>query len=415
MRTMLVSACRNAVRSTRYNLLPRYGGTIGIETVSGSSQLRYLSISTGRTNTNVITNTNTSNNNVVDLRSDTVTSPSPEMLQCVLNARTGDDVMGEDPTVLELEETMATLFGKQAGLFVPTGTMANLCAILSHCHGRASEILIGQNSHILLWEGGNAANLGGVHTRQLRENPDDATLDEQDVRDAFRLDNDDHFAKTEALCLENTHNMLGGIALPPEYIDRMGKLTKELDIRLHIDGARIFNSIVSHGVSPADMCRGADSVSICLSKGLGAPLGSVLVGDAEFIRLAKRARKRCGGGMRQAGVVAAMGLFAVQNNVERLAEDHRRARRIGEELKRHGFRVIRDGRVDTNIVYFGIPHESTISKDEMVTKLNAGYNIKLTGGYSRGGELFRICTHLDLNEEDVDRSIEALVNVCCQL
>lgn len=350
-------------------------------------------------------------NKVVDLRSDTLTAPSPEMLQACVTARTGDDVFGEDPTVLELEAYTANLFGKERGLYVPTGTMANLVSILAHCHGRASEIIVGANSHISLWEGGNVANLGGIHSKQIYEDSKDGTLDSQSVRDLFRTDLDDHWPKTELLCLENTHNMLGGIAFPPSYIDSMGALTKELNISLHIDGARIFNAIVAHNVTPADMCKSADSVSICLSKGLGAPLGSVLVGSSEIIRLAKRARKRCGGGMRQAGVVAAMGLHAIHNNVERMHDDHERAQRLATELQQNGFYVPNDGKVDTNIVFFGLPPESSVTKEDFLLRLDSEHGVKITGGYSRGGKLFRACTHLDVDDADIERATEAMVEL----
>ena len=348
---------------------------------------------------------------VVDLRSDTLTAPSQAMKHCGLKSPTGDDVFGEDPTVLELEDYTANSFGKERGLYVPTGTMANLTAILAHCHGRASEIIIGANSHICLWEGGNIANLGGVHSRQLFENEEDATFIMDDIRDLRKLDIDDHWPKTELLCLENSQNMMGGVALPPSYIDDMGALTKELGIALHIDGARIFNAIVAHNVTPAAMCRHADSVAICLSKGLGAPLGSVLVGSTETIRLAKRARKRLGGGMRQAGIVAGMGLFAIQNNVQRLKDDHDRAKRLGAELCRHGFYMLRHGKVDTNIVYFGLPAGSNVPRNEFCRRLVDGYAVKVTGGYGPGGKLFRACTHLDVNDEDVDRATEAIVKL----
>jgi len=347
---------------------------------------------------------------VVDLRSDTVTQPSRPMLEAALHCRTGDDVFGEDPTVLELETYMANLFGKEAGLFVPTGTMGNLVALLSHCHGRASEIIIGANSHICIWEGGNAAGMGGIHTRQLVEDDTTAQMCAAQIRDATRSDNDDHFAKTEVLCLENTHNVMGGAVLPIDYMNAMGNLCDELGIAMHVDGARVCNAAVALGVSPKELCAAADSVSVCLSKGLGAPLGSVLVGDTECIRLAKRARKRCGGGMRQAGVVAAMGLFAIKNNFERLAVDHERARRLASELQRSGFRLPR--LVETNIVYFGLPENSTVVKEDYCAKLYAEYGVKLSGGYSKGGELFRAVTHLDLNDEDIDRAADAMVQVC---
>jgi threonine aldolase len=348
-------------------------------------------------------------NRVIDLRSDTLTSPSEEMLQFGLNSPTGDDVFGEDPTVQKLEEYTADLFGKESGLYVPTGTMANLTAILAHCHGRASEIIIGANSHICLWEGGNVANVGGVHSRQLQEDDNDATLNKDMIRDLTKLDIDDHWPKTELLCLENTQNMMGGVALPPNYIDSMGVLTQDLGIALHIDGARIFNAVVAHRTSPERMCQNADSVAVCLSKGLGAPLGSVLVGPSFVIRLAKRARKRLGGGMRQAGIVAGMGLYAIQNNVERLQHDHNRAKRLASVLHENEFKILRDGQIDTNIVYFSLPTKSDVKKENFASNLMKTFGVKVTGGYGRGGSLFRACTHLDVNDDDIERAAHAIV------
>mmetsp|Transcript_10566 Transcript_10566/g.20339 ORF Transcript_10566/g.20339 Transcript_10566/m.20339 type:complete len:407 (+) Transcript_10566:55-1275(+) len=349
-------------------------------------------------------------NKIVDFRSDTVTSPSRPMLETVLSARTGDDVMGEDPTVLELEAYMADLFSKEKGLFVPTGTMSNLVAIMAHCHGRASEIIIGSNSHICLWEGGNAATVAGVHTKQLPEDSQTAELSEQDIRDAFRLDVDDHWPKTEAICLENSHNMMGGIALPVEYMDRIGKLAHELGTKVHVDGARIFNAATALNIPVGRLCASADSVSVCLSKGLGAPAGSVLVGEAEMIRLAKRARKRCGGGMRQAGVLAAMGYYAVQNNVQLLAADQGRARHLANVLAGSGF--VLPNAVQTNIIYFGLPTNSTVTQAEFVDKLDKEWGIKLGSGYTRAGaDLFRVVLHLDLTDEDVEHAAKAIVRV----
>ena len=350
---------------------------------------------------------------MIDLRSDTVTKPSKSMLECGLNAPTGDDVLGEDPTVLALQEYAADLFGKERALFVPTGTMSNLVAILAHCHGRASEIIIGSQSHICLWEGGGAANLGGVSSKQIMENLD-GTLDLDLVRDCYRTDNDDHYAKTALVCLENTHNVMGGVTLNQSYIDAVSKVAEELDVNVHIDGARIFNAAVSMNIPVKDLCRGADSVSVCLSKGLGAPLGSILVGSDEFIRLAKRARKRCGGGMRQVGVVASMGMYAIQNNVERLAEDHSRATRIAQSLYEAGFIQPQQGNVHTNIVYFGLPTYSKIKKEELCDLLRKKYGILLSGGYNKGGELFRICTHMNVNDEDVNRAIESIIQLCIE-
>ena len=363
------------------------------------------------TNTRFTSTTTNSQKKLIDLRSDTITKPTNEMLHCALTARTGDDVFNEDPTVLELQEYAANLFGKEAGLYLPTTTMSNLCAISAHCHERASEIIIGFNSHIAIYEGGNVSNMAGVSTRQLMENKD-ATLPFDQIRDVTHLDNDDHYAKTQLVCVENTHNCLGGVALSKSYVDELSKLAQSLSLKLHVDGARIFNSAISQNLSVKDLNQGADSVSICLSKGLGAPLGSLIVGDSEFIRLAKRARKRCGGGMRQAGVVASMGLYAIKNHVDRLKQDHIRAKRLASELHRNGFLIPRDGIVDTNLVFFALPENSLISKDELPTKLQEEYGVQITGGYSEGKKFFRAAMHLNVNDEDVDFAAEALTTIC---
>jgi threonine aldolase len=252
--------------------------------------------------------------------------------------------------------------------------------------------------------------LGGIHTMQIAED-ENARMSPSAIRDAFRQDIDDHWPETKLLCLENTQNMLGGIALPASYMDEMGMLAHDLKIKCHVDGARIFNSVVALGLEPKELCKNVDSISICLSKGLGAPVGSVLVGDTEFIRLAKRARKRCGGGMRQVGVIASMGLFAIRNNVSRLSKDHARAQRIGSELISNGFFLPRNGQIDTNVVYFGLPENSLVAKEELVTRLKEEYGVKITGGYSKGGKLFRIVTHMGIDDEGTDRAIESLVKV----
>jgi len=276
------------------------------------------------------------------------------------------------------------------------------------------KIIVGSNSHICLYEGGGAANLGGVHSRQLPEDAMTAELSLDAVRDAFRLDNDDHFPKTEVIFIENSHNVLGGVALSQDYVNSLGKLVhKELNAKVHVDGARIFNAAISQGSTVKQMCEHVDSISLCLSKGLGAPLGSVLVGETDFIRLAKRARKRCGGGMRQAGVVASMGLYALHNNVSRLEDDHRRAKRLASELERHGFGLARNGKVDTNLVFFALPKNSLITKDELCKRLEKEYNVKLGGGYSAGGEMFRAAFHMQVDDDGVGRAAEAIVTLCC--
>ena len=356
---------------------------------------------------------------IVDLRSDTVTSPSALMLHSSLQAKTGDDVMGEDPTVQELEQYMASLFNKECGLFLPTSTMANLVAIMAHCHHRSSEILMGAQSHTALWEAGNVSGLAGVFPKFMNENAQTGRCNVQQIRDLTNIDDHDvHVCQTKLLCLENTHNMLGGIALPLDYMKEIGSLCRnELNnLPIHLDGARICNAAIALNVSVQELCAPVNTVAICLSKGLGAPLGSVLVGDKETIRLAKRARKCCGGGMRQAGVVAAMGLHAIKNNYNRLVDDHVRAQRLAGTLMENGFRLMRNGQVDTNIVYFQLPDNTKVkvSKEEFCIRLVKEYGVKVTGGYSSGGNYFRAVTHLDVNDDDVDHAAQAMIQLCYQ-
>jgi threonine aldolase len=338
------------------------------------------------------------------------------MLRAATQAITGDDVMGEDPTVNALEVYAADMFGKERALFVPTGTMGNLCAIMAHCHyNKSAEIIIGKKSHINLYEGGGYANIAGVSCKQIVED-ENAMFSMQDLRDAIHLDDDDHYAKTTLICLENTHNMLGGVCLPPSYIDSIGKLAhdewKGHGINVHIDGARVLNAAVALDVSPSFLCAGADSVSICLSKGLGSPLGSILVGNVEFIRLARRARKRVGGGMRQAGVVASIGMHALLHHVERLAEDHDRAQRLAKALQNEGFWLPRDGKVDTNVVFFALSENCKLKKEDLPPLLYEQYGVKISGGYSSGGKLFRLVTHMDVDDDDIDLTINGITSLC---
>lgn len=345
---------------------------------------------------------------LIDLRSDTLTKPSKEMLSTALTAPLGDDVFSEDPTVNKLQEKCADMFQKEDALWFPSGTMANVVSIMAHCHERASEIIVGKESHITLWEGGNVSTIAGVHPRQILEDRN-GQLNLDDVRDVWRLDDDDHFAKTAAVCIENSHNMMGGSVLGKEYIDELGQLAKQLGIKVHVDGARIFNAAVSLDIPVGHLCCSVDSVSVCLSKGLGAPMGSLLVGSKEFIRLARRARKRMGGGTRQVGVVAAMGMYAIENNVARLAEDHERAKRIASVLYENGFYQPQNGHVQTNIVYFGLPQNCALSKEEFVRRLKEDHGVLVGHGYSKGGNLFRACTHLGVDGSDVDHAIQSIL------
>uniref|UniRef100_A0A7S2PMU0 Aromatic amino acid beta-eliminating lyase/threonine aldolase domain-containing protein n=2 Tax=Leptocylindrus danicus TaxID=163516 RepID=A0A7S2PMU0_9STRA len=343
-----------------------------------------------------------------------------KMFNAGMNAKLGDDVMGDDPTVQELQSKCAKMFGKEEGLYVPTGTMSNLAAIMSHAASVPSigkEIVVGADSHISMWEQGNVASFAGVHTRQIPDHGGVMELD--DIRRVCHSDDDDHCAKTTLVCLENTHNLNGGRVLSKRYIDAVGKLVhSELEdpVRLHLDGARIFHAAVSLGMGVNELCSAADSVSICLSKGLGAPLGSVLVGESEFIRLAKRARKALGGGMRQSGVVAGMGLYALESHVERLHESHAHAQRLAKKLSNEGFHIaLKGGVVDSNIVFFCLPDNANISGDDLLRRLGEEYNVKLGGGYIRTGErraMFRVVTHLETNDEGIDRALEGLIALC---
>ena len=278
---------------------------------------------------------------VVDLRSDTVTQPSAAMRAAMAAAEVGDDVYGEDPTVNRLENACATLLGFEAGLFVASGTQSNLAALLTHC-GRGDEYIAGQDAHAYRFEGGGAAAFGGIQPQPLPFQ-DDGTLDLADVALAIKPD-DDHFARTKLICVENTQ---AGKALSPAYFANVRALADQTGLKVHLDGARLFNAVVALGCAPRDFGRSCDSVSVCLSKGLGAPAGSVLCGRADFVRAARRWRKVLGGGMRQAGILAAAGLHALTHHVERLEEDHRRAEVLARGLRNRGL----DAERHTNMVF----------------------------------------------------------------
>ena len=274
---------------------------------------------------------------LVDMRSDTVTHPTARMKAAMVNADLGDDVFGDDPTVIELEKLCASMFGKPAGLFVPSGTMGNLLAVMTHCNERSSELIIGNKNHLVIYEQGGMATIGNIHPRQLRTETEAGRdtpiggMSLAEIEDAMRP-LDDHFPITRLVCLENSHNLCGGSALPVDYIDAVGRLCKKYNVKLHMDGARIFNAAAAVSEPVDRLCRACDSISVCLSKGLAAPVGSVLVGDVEFIRMARRTRKGLGGGMRQAGVLAACGIEALKNMTGRLGEDHKRAYTFASEV-----------------------------------------------------------------------------------
>ncbi|MCF8198748.1 MAG: low-specificity L-threonine aldolase [Sulfuritalea sp.] len=348
-----------------------------------------------------------------DFRSDTVTRPSPAMKQAMMEAPLGDDVFGDDPTVNRLQEMAAEMLGFEAALFAASGTQSNLIALMTHCQ-RGDEAIVGQQWHTYRWEAGGMAVLGSIQPQPL-ENQADGTIALTDIEAAIKPD-DPHFARTRLIGLENT---TGGKVLPLQYMRDVRALAERRGLRTHIDGARLFNAAVAScdpsGGNPLqqarEICTGYDSVSLCLSKGLGAPVGSVLLGSAEFIAQARRNRKMLGGGMRQAGILAAAGIYALQNNVRRLAEDHRHASLLHKGLSRIAASHSRlAGRmtvhpVQTNILFMDVELEVG---DALLTHLAAN-DIRVTGGYQRSKDLtlkrIRWVTHLDVGPADVERAL----------
>ena len=339
----------------------------------------------------------------IDLRSDTVTLPTPAMREAVYRAELGDDVFGEDPTTNRLEEMAAERMGKEAALLVASGTMGNLVCTLTHCR-RGEEVILGNRSHTFLYEAGGMSTLGGIHPHTLSNQPD-GTMRLEDIEGAIR-GNNVHFPRTRLICLENTHNRCYGSALTSEYIDSVSALAKEHGLSVHLDGARIFNAAVALGVDVKELTANVDSLSFCLSKGLSAPVGSVVCGSSDFIAEARRARKVLGGGMRQAGVIAAAGIKALEEMVDRLAEDHENARHLAEGISRIGGLSIELAKVQTNIVYFELD-EDRMTPKELVTELNKK-EVKLL---SVGARRLRAVTHYGISAEDIDLTVKALGEV----
>ena len=340
---------------------------------------------------------------MIDLRSDTVTLPTPAMREAVYRAELGDDVFGEDPTTNRLEKMAAERMGKEAALLVASGTMGNLVCTLTHCR-RGEEVILGDRSHTFLYEAGGMSTLGGIHPHTLSNQPD-GTMRLEDIEGAIR-GNNVHFPRTRLICLENTHNRCYGSALTSEYIDSVAALAKEHGLSVHLDGARIFNAAVALGIDVKELTANVDSLSFCLSKGLSAPVGSVVCGSSEFIAEARRARKVLGGGMRQAGVIAAAGITALQEMVDRLAEDHENARRLAEGLAGIGGLSIEPAKVQTNIIYFELDEERMTPK-ELVTELNKT-GVKLL---AVGNRRLRAVTHYGISAEDIDLTVKALGEV----
>ncbi len=334
----------------------------------------------------------------VDLRSDTVTQPTAAMRAVMESAKVGDDVLGDDPTVQALQTRLAEMLGKEAALFVPSGTMSNAVAIRAHT-SPGDEIITETTSHVYQYEGGGYAALSGCSISLVPAIR--GIMDPEDVAKAIRKAEGSlgHYPDGTMVCVENTSNRGGGTCYPQETLDSIAKIAHDNGCVAHIDGARLFNAVISTGTEAARMVRDYDSISICLSKGLGAPVGSVLVGSSEFISRAHRWRKMFGGGMRQAGIIAAGGLFALDHHIDRLAEDHTRARRLAEAVNAmDGFTVDLDS-VQTNMVYI----DGDLDAKEMMARLSKhGVDV-----LDVGPTAVRAVIHLHITDEDIDRTIAA--------
>lgn len=340
----------------------------------------------------------------IDLRSDTVTWPTPAMREAMARAPIGDDVYGEDPSVNELEAEAAAMLGKESGLFVSSGTMGNIIAALTHC-ARGEEMILGREAHMFRYEAGSASSLGGIHPHIIDVQPN-GTLPLAAIQRAIRAD-DPHFPRTRLICLENTQGTIGGIPITAAYTAEVGDIARENGLKLHIDGARIFNAAAALNTSARDLVEPADSVSFCLSKGLCAPVGSVLVGSKDFIRQARRVRKSLGGGMRQAGFLAAAGLVALREMTGRLHEDHANARVLAEGLAAIPHIELNLASVQSNMVFFDLAESAPVAPGYFSDRLKADYNIIIRPypGYTRR---FRAVTHYWITPERVQQTISAV-------
>jgi threonine aldolase len=334
---------------------------------------------------------------IIELRSDTFTKPTPEMRRAMAEADVGDDVFGEDPTINRLEALAAERLGMEAGLFVSSGTMGNLVSLLAHC-GRGDEVIVGDQAHTYIYEQGGMAALGGIHPRALPTQLD-GSLDLDDVRAAIRVDNQ-HFPVTRLITVENTHNRRGGAPLSVSYMNALGDLAREHNLVVHLDGARMFNAAVRLGVDIKELVADVDSVTFCLSKGLGAPVGSVVCGSREFIAKAHRARKVVGGGMRQAGIIAAAGIVALEKMVDRLADDHTNAAALAMGLAQFSGIVVEDVAVRTNMTYFQV-HRDDINAGQLAAQMTERGVRMLALDPTR----IRLVTNFHVTDEDVQTAL----------
>jgi threonine aldolase len=343
---------------------------------------------------------------MIDLRSDTVTRPTPAMRVAIQAAEVGDDVFNDDPTVNRLQERVAAMLGKEAALYVPSGTMSNQAGIRAHTRP-GDELLCDVNCHIYNYEAGGAAALSGVTTRTV--DGDHGILDLSQLEDKIRPDNE-HLVRTRLVCLENTHNRGGGKVYPIEKIEAISKWAHRHGLIMHLDGARLWNAVVATGIPAAEWARHFDSVSVCFSKGLGAPIGSALAGPREFIARARRIRKLFGGGMRQAGVAAAGALYALENHVQRLAEDHKNARVIAQAVADTPGLHLDPPEVETNLVFFDIDPDLGTARDVAASLKQRGILVHPTAPAR-----IRACTHLDVSAAQAERAADTIRKTVRQL
>jgi threonine aldolase len=340
----------------------------------------------------------------IDLRSDTVTKPTPEMREAMAKAEVGDDVYGDDPTVNRLQAIAAEMTGHEAGLFVASGTMGNLSAVLAHCQ-RGDEVILGKEAHTYRYEAGGISVLGGVHSCQL-PNQADGTIALEDIEGAIRYD-DPHQPITRLVTIENTQNRCGGKCLSVEYTNQVVEFAHKRGLKVHLDGARVFNAAAGLGVSVKDLTSPVDSVTFCLSKGLSAPVGSVLCGSKDFIEKAHRVRKMLGGGMRQVGVLAAAGIVALEKVAPRLGEDHVRARTLAEGLSENRGLVLDVGTPATNMIFMNLNSDVEMSANEVAEKMKEHGVLAGVAGNRR----FRLVTHYWIDDESVEKAIAAFDTV----
>ncbi|OIJ12484.1 threonine aldolase [Anaerobacillus alkalilacustris] len=338
---------------------------------------------------------------MIDLRSDTITKPTKEMREAMFLAEVGDDVYGEDPTIIKLEETAAKILGKEAALFVTSGTQGNQIAVLTHCR-QGDEIILDEDSHIVFYEGGAISAFAGVQPRTIKS--ENGMLDPKKLEEAIRT-NDIHFPDTTLICLENTHNRSGGAVIPPSHMKKLFDVATEKKIPIHLDGARLFNSAVALNLPLTEFTQYTTTVQICLSKGLGAPVGSILAGPKEFIEKARKWRKRLGGGLRQVGILGAAGFVALTEMVDRLAIDHENAKILADGLDKHPLISVIN-KVETNIVLIDITKTGKRS-DKFIEAL------KQIGilAVPFGPKTIRFTTHYDVSKENIKETVNKVLNL----